>query len=251
MTSDFTSPSELAVALHDPRPRRLPLGPFPSATSALKFAACAGIGAVVAAFTTPFAWLPFLGGGFLLGAYAPDGRGLDERAVAATRFGWRRLRPPGAAERVVRGRAARLGRTSAAGVRAGGIPIAFLPPEKARRVFGEYVRLLGAADGGTLLVTRLDPARITELPPPRALGAGERDARDGYAELTRLLVRGRSRRRVEVFLLAPSSGPGAIARLEARATTWLQTLAALGADATRLRDGELDRALAAVGWTRT
>lgn len=244
------------IPLPAPIGRRVRLGPFPSARDALKFAAYGAIGAVVAAGVGPLAWLPILGGGFLISVHKPEGRGLDERLADYVRW---RVRSSRAGARFARARPAttrggfaRLedGRL-VGGLEAHGIPVTFLPAPEARRLFEQYLDLLRGVEDGCLLGMTVVP-----LPPGPYLPARDRtgpeevlQARDGYAEMVRLLCRRRRRRVVHLLVWSRGSGPGSVPRLEETLAHLAERLAGMGVESRRLRSTELARAMAERGWS--
>ena len=246
-----------AIPLPAPVGRRMRLGPFPTARDALKFAGYAAVGGVAAAALGAVAWRPILGGGFLLSIHKPEGRGLGDRLgdylrwrFRTSAFGGRGAGRPAAS---ARGAAARLadGRY-VAGLEADGIPVAFLPPEEARRLFEGYRRLLDGLDRGCLLRATLVPLAAAPFLPPRRPPAGDGEvqrARDGYAELVRLLCRRRFRRAVHLLLWSDAVGGPGSARLTEQVTHVGEELARLGIPNRRLRSRELVEALDRTGWS--
>ena len=238
-------------------PRSPSLGPFPSGRDALKFLAYAAVGGVVAGFSSPWLWLPFLAVGLVVGARPSDGTPLDRRL--ADYLGWtlRRRGRTGGGPHERRRRAFPDGRAIAAVgggllvsvLRAEGIPVAFLPPANARELFAAYRQLLGALDGGVALVVRGRPLGTRPFAPcPGGLGVEEQRARDGYAEMVRLLGRHRRRREVLVAVGSASGSPSASLRLERRVRDLHERLASLGIGSERLRGPSLAEGVAAFGW---
>jgi hypothetical protein len=247
-----------SIPLPAPVTRRMRLGPFPSARDALKFLAYAALGAVLAGFLGPIAWVPFLGGGFLLSTYKDDGEGFDERFVQYLHWRWRR-RPARSRSGVGPGAKARGGQARIAGdrwvgiVAARGTPVVFLPPDEARRLFERYVELLRALDPGAVLrafVEPLSPRRFL----PRVPSTGNDPApkaRAGYAEMVRLLCRRRSRRLVHVLLWSGHGADAGPSRLEERLDSVQRALDTMGIEARRVRGAELVSALRDLGWAAT
>ncbi len=79
------------VPLPGPVERRLRLGPFASTRDALKFVTYAAVGALLAPFVSPYAWLPVLGLGFGVSVWRPDGEAVDERIGRWIGWSWRHL----------------------------------------------------------------------------------------------------------------------------------------------------------------
>ncbi|MCI4350676.1 MAG: hypothetical protein L3K15_04100 [Thermoplasmata archaeon] len=237
-------------------PRSPSLGPFASARDALKFLAYAVVGAVVAGFVSPWAWLPFLAVGFAVGARRSDGAGFDRRV--ADFLGWAircRGRAGGSTARsrrpVREGRAvAEVGAgTAVAILRSEGIPVAFLPPTNARDLFAEYCRLLGSLDGGVALLVRGRPLATRTLLPRTGPGAPEEvAARRGYAEMLGLLGRHRRRREVLIALGGPTGSAAALSQIERRTGDLQDRLGTLGIVSERLRGPSLAEGLVAFGW---
>jgi hypothetical protein len=242
----------LVVSLPEPTGRRLRLGPFPSAREALKFVTYAAIGGVVAGLVTPAAWIPFVGGGFVFATYQPDGRGLDRLFADYCRWRWRSRwgGAPGPSARV-RGGVMRIeGGPCFAVLAAGGTPVAFLPPDDARRRFQRYREMLRALDHGAFLRVGVEPIPAGPFVGPTASGAdaAEREARAGYQALVRLLCRRRSVRRVDVYLAARVGDGEPIARLEAQVSAVRIALGELGVAVRRLRGAELETAIRRLGF---
>ncbi|MCI4356278.1 MAG: hypothetical protein L3K18_03925 [Thermoplasmata archaeon] len=244
--ADGVSPS-VSIPLPRPVDRRLHLGPFPSARDALKFAGYACAGLVAVPLAGPAAVVPFAGLGFLLAVYRRDGRALDDRVAGYLAWRWRRRlrhRPSGDAGSTSAGATALVGGGRvAAVVRAGGVPVAFLPPDDARSLFEGTRRWLDALDGGVYLVADATPFRAAPFRPKAAAGPADRAARDGYDEVVRLLLRRRRARRVAVVLWEPAD-PAGVARLEGRVQATSEALRGLGLATERLRGAELRSDLA-------
>jgi hypothetical protein len=243
------------IALPAPVDRRVRLGPFPNPHAALRFVVFAAAGAVVAAAAGPVAWLPFLGGGFVLTAGRTDGKTLDERVGDYVRWRWRRHGDPPRRPRpplpAADGSVARLlGGRLVAVVEAGGVPVQFLPPAEARALFEGYRDLLGSLEDGVVERIGSEPIPSAPFDPgPGPAGLPDARARAGYAEMVRLLCRRRRRRTVDLVVWSagtdrrpPSDLDGRVAALEAR-------LGALGLAPRRLRGSGLVRALDRLGWT--
>lgn len=240
--ADEGASAALRVVLPERLDRRMRLGPFPSIGGALKFAAYAAVGAVAASVVGPSGWLPFVGWGLVAACYLPEGKALDERALDYLAYGMRRLwpdraaGPPGAGVRSLRWVRACAGARVAIVV-AGGIPVAFLPPEEARRLFESYVRVLSGTEGSLYLVAGVAPLRERPIRPPQDRGGGgaaDAAARAGYDELVRALARHRARRRVAIALWAPGDALHEEERLERGARRLVDGLLQLGIVARRL-----------------
>jgi hypothetical protein len=232
--------------------RRMRLGPFPSARDAMRFAGYAAAGTVALPLGGAVAWLPVLGGAFLLAVYRPDGKGLDDRARDYLRYRVRRHR-----RTALDGRRAspsvdcvRLpGPYLAAIVEAGGIPTRFLPPSDARELFDRYRSTLRSLSGGLVVDVGVVPVPASDfrLPAAEPTAPGERAARAGYDEMVRLLVRRRRRRRVLLTVFVPLNGPEAPGRLDAEVAQLTGHLAALGTEPLRLTGPALRSGLASAG----
>ena len=248
----------LVIGLPEGFGRTMRLGPFPSVRDALKFSTYAAVGAVFAAVLAPIWWLPFLGGGFALSVFRPDGRALDERLGAFVAFELRsgrgsssatpprRRRAPHAPGSVV-ARASQL-----VGILAtGGIPVAFLPPAEARALFDRYRTFLGALDGGLYLTMGVRPIEVRPFRPRdrRVDGGPAPAARAGYDEMVRLLCERRLQREVRIAVWVPRASDGAFELLERRLQTVSEHLAQLGLAPVRLRGRELDAAAQGMGWS--
>jgi hypothetical protein len=246
----------LVVGLPESLGRRMRLGPFPSARHALKFAAYAAIGGAVAAALGVIWTVPFLGAGFFLSVYQPDGRGLDEQLGEYVQYRWR-SRPgdghPARAPSEPGGRSPYV--TSVPGqlvaiLSVRGLPVAFLPPADARSLFESYRELLRTLDPGLLLHMGVEPVSERPFLPARArpeTGRPEENARRAYAEMVALLCRQRYRRRVLLALWTPRGARAAL-RLEQDADRLVAGLSRLGLEGTRLRGPALRRACAQIGW---
>jgi hypothetical protein len=239
-------------------PRSPSLGPFPSGRDALKFLAYAAAGSVVAGFVSPWLWLPFLGVGFVVGLRPSDRPPFDRRL--ADFLGWTVRRRGGAGGRPLAsaGRALPDGRAVAVAergllvgvLRAEGVPVAFLPPANARELYAGYRQLLGTLDGGVAVLVRGRPLGTRPFAPlSAAAGAEEQRARDGYAEMVRLLGHHRRRREVLLAVGSPSGSPAAPLQLERRLRDLHERLDALGVASERLRGPALTEGLIAFGWS--
>lgn len=245
---------ELLVALPQPLGRRARLGPFPSGQEALKFAAVAGVGAVVADATQPMLWIPFLAAGFVLGVVRIEGQGLDAHASDYLRWRMRARRtdrPPAPSPAAAGpGRVARVGGGRYVAVLAtGGLPIAFLPRAEAEALFGAYRSLLRAHGAGLWLHVETlplgeGPAEAARAGPSPARSAA---ARSGYLELLELLGRRHRRRRVDIVTWTRRGTPDALARLEAQVETLYGGLTGLGLPVERLEGPALRAAIERLG----
>ncbi|MCI4335869.1 MAG: hypothetical protein L3K17_01540 [Thermoplasmata archaeon] len=244
------------VKLPAPVERPMRLGPFPSGRAALKFVLYAAAGALVALVIGPLAWVPFLGVGFLLTAYAPQGRPLDEHVGNFVRWSVRR-RSPGIPRRrrprpPTGGTVARIAgdrRVVVLGV--GGVPVSFLPPDAARRLFDEYRVLLRSLDEGWFLRVGTEPLSDRPFRLPTAYGpdrAPDSAARAGYDEMVRLLCRRRRRRAVDVVLWSPDPSVSGRTQLESRARAVADGLRSMGLEPERRQGRSLALAVARVGW---
>lgn len=251
-------PDPLVIGLPEGFGRSMRLGPFPSVRDALKFSTYAAIGAVFAAVLAPIWWLPFLGGGFALSVFRPDGRALDERLGAFVAFELRsgrrsssgtpprRRRAPHSPGNVV-ARASQL-----VGIlTTGGIPVAFLPPPEARALFDRYRAFLGALEGGLYLTMGVRPMEVRPFRPRDrwADGGPAPTARAGYDEMVRLLCERRLQREVRIAVWVPRSADGSFELLERRLEAVSGHLAQLGLSPVRLRGRDLDAAAQGMGWS--
>jgi hypothetical protein len=235
------------VALPERMDRRLRLGPFPSARDALKFLAYAAAGALAAALGFPLVGLAAVLAGFAVAVLRIEGQGIDRLALSFVRFyfgrrGWSGRMPSRVSSTLGRGGVAAAGDGRyAAVVRAGGTPMAYLPPAEIARRFDLFRELLRASDGELTILGSLAPMRSTLVVPAPAGGERrDRAARDGYADLVRMLCDRRRIRRVDVMLISDRAGSEGIADLELRTRSLLERMASLELPATRL----LGRALA-------
>ncbi|MCI4363143.1 MAG: hypothetical protein L3K13_02425 [Thermoplasmata archaeon] len=220
-------------------------GPFPSVTDALKFLLALALGAVVAALAGPLFWLPFVGGGFLLAVYRTDGKSVDERCGDYLRW---RFRPRHGAPTANVGSTRTVYRCEggfAAGVRAGGLPLAFLPVAEQEARFRAYRALLDALAGS--LWMEVDTSALPTAPfLPRDSGAGDTATSDAaaqrsYREFLTLLLRRRRRRVVRILLVEPGTGAVSLGRLSARVESLRASLERLELPAERLQGSELAR----------
>jgi hypothetical protein len=229
------------VSLPERMDRRLRLGPFPSARAAVSFLVYAAVGSGIAAGISPLLGLGVIAGGLAVSVLRYDGDGLHRRGIAIARY-WlggvpRRIRP------VVTGSTRLAGRgflDEASGrfcsvVRAGGAPMAYLPPPDIAARFDRFRELLRAHEGDLALRVTLAPMRAAPVLPstPRSEGP-DRLARDGYVALVRLLCARRSTRRVDLLLRSDRSGAEGVAQLETRVTSLVERLTGLGVPARRL-----------------
>lgn len=249
------APAAPVIPLPAPVDRRTRMGPFPSARAALRFLGFAAVGALLATQLGPVAWLPVLGGGFLLTSASGDREPLDERLSDFVRWELRRRAGPRARRRPARvpdgARVVRVpGDRLVAVVRAGGVPVAFLPPGEARRLFDEYRDLLRSLSDG--LVVRAGSVPLASapfaLPPRRPPPQPDDAARAGYAEMVQLLCRRRRRREVDLVVWRHDTRPARDA-LDLVATRLVTQLAGLGVEARRLNGDLLAEAVLRFGWS--
>lgn len=235
--------------------RRMRFGPFPTVRDALRFVAYAAVGALVVPWAGAWAWLPVVGGAFVLTVWHPEGIAVDERIAAYARYALRRHREVGAVkEAPIRAEAGDTVRLCSgmrvAVLRCAGSPVAFLPPEELHRRFREYRDLLRASEGGIVLASVGSPIDARPwLPLQHGHGLPDAAARSAYSEMIRLLCDRRRRRRVYVLVWEPTIRAGAASRLSDRVRALRQGLASLGADPARLRDRSLTAALRHFGWS--
>lgn len=246
------------VPMPVPLGRPMRLGPFPSGRAAATFAGFVAMALALAVFVSPLAGLPCLGVGFLLTAYAPDGRPLDEQAARFVRWQHRR-RAAGASTRRSRGhedqgRTAILadGRTVAV-LSCGGVPVAFLPPFAAHRLFDAYRTVLRGLDGPLYLRVGADPLseRPFRLSPGAPLAGSEPEAkaRAAYDELVESICRRRRRRVVDLMLIEGDRSAAGRARLEARVRAVDDALRGLGVTPQRREGHALGIAISRLGWS--
>ena len=236
-------PDPVTVRLPRPVDRRLRLGPFPSARDALKFAGYASVGLVAVPLAGPLALAPFALAGFLIAMYRRDGRPLDDHVVGYVAWRWRHRFPGRRAEAtgsVGDGAVARAGRGRMVAIlRAGGVPVAFLPPGDARALFESTRRWLDGLDGGAYIALDAEPIRPDRYRPSApAHTEAEATAREGYDEVVRLLLRRRRSRRVAIVLWETPE-PAGVGRLEDRARFTAEALRSLGVATERLSGARL------------
>lgn len=235
--------------------RPLRLGPFPSAREAVKFGVYATFGAIVAAFAGPLGAVPFVGAGWIVSVHGRSGRGPDAVLGEYVRYRWRRGGRKGGLARAVPASASssavvplRDG-TVAGALSVNGVPISFLPPSDARRTFEAYREMLRQAGPGWHFRVTSVPLGIGEMLPTGApRGAEEEVARQGYAEMVRLLGRRRRTRRVDLLAWAPA-GPDGAANLDSRLTVAADRLRALGLEVDRLVGRPLSDVVSALDGT--
>ena len=247
----------LLIGLPERLDRKMRLGPFPSSRDALKFASYAAVGGLLSPFTDPAFWLPVVAAGFLLSVWRPDGRALDERALAVV--GWKLRSLTGrndvsetSRQPIVRQALLRLpSHRYVAVVRTGGTPVAYLPPDELGRRFELFRELLRSLDPSIVWLAATVPIRSQAIrPPSRVAGPGrEAAALSGYTDLVTALCRRRLLRRVYIVLGATDSGPDAIGQLEGKVANLIERLGGLGLRPTRLRDRSLAEAARRFGWS--
>jgi len=244
------------VALPERLDRRLRLGPFASARDALKFLCYAGAGALVAPFTAPDLWLPILAVGFVLSAWRPEGRAIDERCADFLAWKARELlggRPMTRTRAVahIRGNFLRIGPGQLVAIlRADGAPFAYLPPTELHRRFDLFRTLLREMASSVAFLVGAEPIPATPVLPSReTLSIEAREAQIGYGELVGLLCRRRSQRKVYVALATGGTAPDAVSRLDDRARVLGERLAGLGLRTVRLSGRALRDAGGRFGWT--
>lgn len=239
----------LHVTLPEGFDRKSRLGPFPSGTDALKFLLIGAAGAIVALRFGVLLWTPFLAGGFLLSVHRTEERSLDERLARYVQWRYRRRHHRGtAATPAAPGLIHPTGPVAlpdeAVVLEAGGIPVAFLPPAEAARIFEVYRTLLRRLEGSLLLRVTSIPLTAPPFRPvndPRGT-RDERAARAGYLELIDLLARRRRRRVVRIRLVPPAgSAPTAAVAEELRLLS--DALLALDIPFRRMDTAEIAR-----GW---
>lgn len=232
------APADLgAIPVHQLVPRRLHLGPFGSGRDLATFLLVATVGAIVAAVSSAVMWLPFLGIGAALAFVRVEGRTLDDYAVGYCRFRWRAsMAPPpppngSPPDRISQQPSDDHGKS----IRAGGLPVAYLPPGDLLRLFTGWQAALSALDrplGFRMWAEPFSP--LPYLPVFPHPTDAEKPAVEAYRELVRLLLRRRYRRVVDLTVWdeAFSVGPRAIG-LEAQVVELLSALEGLGIPAVR------------------
>jgi len=243
------------IAFPERLDRPLRLGPFPSGRDAVKFVVAAAVGAVVSLATVPWAGFPIVAVGGLVALWRPDGEPLDERLASILRWASRRGGPRGrmtgsAGSGTSPGQATVVlpdGR-SAAVVRTGGVPLAFLPPAELAQQFELYRQLLRAVEGGVIVHVTSAPI-YAEAVAPRAARAADEEAAacDGYRELVAVLARRRAVRRVHLAVVREAGSGDAAQRLEASVSLLQGRLADLGVRSERLRGRQLGDATRRMG----
>jgi hypothetical protein len=217
--------------------RRLRLGPFASGRDLVKFLCFATVGAAVAAVTSAVVWLPFLAAGGMIAFLRVEGQSLDEYALGYVRF---RRRASGSTGRLAKTdrsgpRSPGPRRKASPTLRAGGIPIAYLPPADLQRVFAEWRSALSAVDGSVGFRARGELfSPLPFLPASQSPHGAEREALDSYRDMVRGLLRQRYRRVVDVKV--GTHGPDgelAALHLQTRLDGLLVTLERLGISAQR------------------
>jgi len=243
------------IVLPERLDRRMRLGPFPSSRDALKFVTYAAAGALLSPFASPWVWLPVVLAGFAVSVWRPDGRAVDERALAFVSWKLRSMDPRRAVKDptshpLVRQALLQLAsHRYLAVVRTGGAPMAYLPPDELARRFELYRELLRSTDASFLFLATTAPIRSQAVRPPAPSGGGgEAQALSGYSELVSLLCRRRLLRRVYFVLGTLEADAEAIGRLEGRVANLIERLGALGLRPTRLRDRALEEAAHRFGW---
>jgi len=243
------------IALPERMDRRMRMGPFPTSRDALKFVTYAATGALLSPFASPWVWIPVVAAGFVIAVWHPEGRALDERAVAFALWKIRALDRRPRMKRydprsLVRSGFLQLGpRCHLAVVRTDGTPVNYLPPDELTRRFELFRELLRSTDGNISFLATTVPLRSTSVLPASHPGLdAEAPARSGYAELVSLLCRRRLRRRVYFVLGSNEGGSDAIGRLELRVANLLDRLNSLDLRPTRLRDRALIDAASRFGW---
>jgi hypothetical protein len=221
--------------------RRLRLGPFPSARSAVKFLAYAAVGSLLAILVGPVVGLGVIAAGFALSVLRYEDESLDRRAFAILRYLLRR--PPHRTLAAVTSpsQLLRAGVYPATGggfvavVRAAGSPMAYLPPAEIARRFERYRELLRSEPEGLVMRVWLSPMQPSPVvPPPVAPDRADAPARDGYAALVRILCARRAVRRIDLLRRSTRSGTEGLAELESHVTRLLDRLAAFELPARRL-----------------
>jgi len=243
------------VELPERLDRKLRLGPFSSGRDALKFVTYAAVGALLVPFLGPAAWIPFVLAGLVVSLWRPEGQAIDDRIARFLRWRLRRLRrespmnvpgPRSPGRRSI----VRLSSSFAAVVRAGGLPLAYLPPAELARRFELYRDVLRALDGTFVFLSTRAPIHATPFLPAEPAPAGaERAARTGYRELVEVIVRRRHLRHVYLGLTSSDLGPEGILRLETQVAALIERLAGLGLRPVRLRGRALEDSVRRLGMT--
>ncbi|HEV2450047.1 MAG TPA: hypothetical protein VGU43_06540 [Thermoplasmata archaeon] len=238
----MSATAPLEIALPEPMLRPSRFGPFASVTDALKFLLALAVGAIAAALTAPLTWLPFVGGGFLLATYRPDGKSIDERCGDWLRWRFRSLG----------GR--RLGRAAAspgpllaldgglyAGLDVASVPLAYLPTAEQAGRFAAYRSLLDGLSGPVWMEIGSERVRPGPYLPPRPAGLRpeETGAFGAYREMLDLLLKRRCRRRVRVLLAEGGTGRVHQRRLSSHVGRLAEAFGGVGLDSRRLRASEL------------
>ncbi|HEY1199215.1 MAG TPA: hypothetical protein VGG32_10930 [Thermoplasmata archaeon] len=243
------------IGLPERLDRRMRLGPFPSSRDALKFVTYAATGALLSPFASPWVWLPVVLVGFAVSVWRPDGRAVDERALAFVSWKLRSTGPrrvvknPSSRPLVRQGFLQLASHRYVAVVRTGGTPMAYLPPDEVARRFELYRELLRSTDASFSFLATTAPIRSQTVRPGSPPGTGrEALALSGYSELVSLLCRRRLLRRVYFVLGTLEADADAIGRLEGRVANLVERLATLGLRPTRLRDRALAEAAHRFGW---
>jgi hypothetical protein len=234
------APADLtAIPVYSLAPRRLHLGPFGSGRDLVKFLGAATVGAIVAAVSSAVLWLPFLAVGTLIALVRVEGRTLDDYALGYCRFRWRTSASSG----VGTGGPAPPPHLSggpddgATSVRAGGIPIAYLPPGDLQRLFEEWRSALSSLDRPVVLRMRGERfSPLPFLPASTAVSPPERDPRQSYRDLVRALLRHRYRRVVDLSVRNdPGNRNSRSLDLRAQVDGLIDVLERLGIPAERWR----------------
>ncbi len=236
----------LLVAIPERLDRRLRLGPFGSGRDALKFLLYAVAGVVAAPLLSVGVGLAIVAAGLVATTWRPGGEAIDERVAVFMAWSFRRVagetavtrRPSGSLRRrsVISVGPARV----VAVLRAGGVPLAYLPAGELRRRFELFRDALRG--GGSCLAFLATSAPIfagSLVPAAPSPGGEEGRARSGYRELVELIARRRSVRQVYVALGGESAGAEGISRLESEVAVLVDHLEAIGARPSRLRDRAL------------
>jgi hypothetical protein len=211
----FAPADVAAIPVHRLAHRRLRLGPFGSGRDLVKFLGIATVGAAVAAVTSAVVWLPFLAIGATLTLVRVEGQTLDDYAMGYCRFRWRSdfasrratSAPPG-------GRSpGKSPGSSPYSIRAGGIPIAYLPPRDLEHLFEEWRATLATLDRPVGCRVRGESfSPLPFLPVSTEATGTERAALDSYQDLVRALLHLRHRRAVDITVWndRPDGESGAI-----------------------------------------